>query len=210
MRKIHVLGVVLFVAFSFSAIAVASASATLWLENGKSIIVAKVTTVHGTIILHHKGGIAGNILIECTGLLGGTVGSGAKDEITKVFDLSGKKILETGTGIECLVTESDGIFCSADSKPTVNPLHLPWKTELLLESGNTYDMLEEVTGKGTPGWTSTCIVTVTCEGSDRAKFIGNGTNGAKFKFEAELKATCDDGGEGTLLGEGEVLGFTVS
>lgn len=210
MRKIYIVSLALFAVLAFSAVAVGSASATLWLVNGKSPLVATKVTIHGTIILHHKAGSAGNILIECTGLLEGTVGPGASDEITKVFDLSGKEITETGTGIECKVTESDNVFCAAGSKATVNPLHLNWKTELVLSGGSTFDNLEEVSGKGLPGWTSTCLVTVKCEGKDRSKFLSNGTNGAKLKFEAELKASCSDGGEGTLLGEGEVLGATIS
>jgi len=204
MRKIQILGAFIAV-LAFSALAVASAGATLWLKNGASLSTADPSTTHGTIILEHTGGTTGTSTIECSGLFIGTVGPGAEDKVTEIENLTGT---EKGTKIKCKALA--GCFVS---EPSVTAKKLPWTTELVLEAGVTWDK-QTAAGNG-PGWEVECAfgIKVTCEHEEKAKFIKNGASGAEFNYEGKEsgEATCSDGGKGVVKGtKGTALGFTVS
>jgi hypothetical protein len=200
MRKIQILGAFAAV-LAFSALAVASASATLWLKAGASLSAETAANTHGILILHHTGGLAGSLLIECDGLFVGKVGPGALDLVELVENLSGTE----QDLISCKVT-SGNIFCPTGTLVSVHAVGLPWHTLLVLEAGVTFD--EFLTG----GYEVLCNGNkVECKGANKAKFIKNAANGAEFEFQGTIKNGCNDpGGEGTILGKGEVLGFTVS
>jgi hypothetical protein len=203
MRKIQILGAFIAV-LAFSALAVSSAGATLWLEGGKSLSAEKAGTSHGTITLEHTGGTTGTSTVVCSGLFVGTNGPNAQDKVTLVESLNGseKDLVKCKATAGCFVAE-----------PTVHAVHLPWTTELVLEGGATWDK-QKGTG-GEPGWEVECAfgIKVTCAAAEKAKFIANGANGAEFNYEgaASGEATCSDGGKGVVKGtKGVSLGFTVS
>lgn len=201
MRKIQILGAFIAV-LAFSALAVGSASATLWLKSGASLTKAEATTSHGVIIFHHTGGIFGNALVECTGLFVGTVGPGAEDLITLAENLTGsEKDL-----VKCVSLSG---FCGS---PVLHPENLPWHTLLLLREGKTFDMVEAESGGGEPAYEMLCSIgKVLCRSAVESDFLGNDADGALFTWLPSLTPTpCNDGGTGTLLGEALTLGFTVS
>jgi len=203
MKKVKILGV-LVAALAFSAIAVAGASATLWLKNGVSLTKEEPADAHGELVLHHTGGFGGTILILCTGLTHGFVGPGAKDKTTSVEGLN--KELNT---VECLV-HTGNLGCPAGTKVSVKADGLPWETELLLNGTLTEDDLVGTGGVET-GYTTTCNgISIKCDKNEKSHFASNLANGALFEFLGTNEAACSDGGKGTILGMGEVLGFTVS
>jgi len=195
MRKIQILGAFIAV-LAVSALAVASAGATLWLKSGESLTKSEPATSHGFIIFHHSGGLFGSALIECTGLFVGTVGPGAEDTITLAESLNGsEKDL-----VKCVSLSG---FCGS---PTLHAENLPWKTKLVLREGKTFDVVEG------GAYEMLCSIgKVLCNGTVESDFIGNDADGALFEWLPALtKTPCSDGGEGTLLGVGLTLGFTVS
>ena len=210
MKKIQILGALIAV-LAFSAMAVSSASATLWLIGGKSLTSEVLVNSHGSIILHHAGGLIGGFKVKCTGLFLGFVGAGALDKITNVEGL--KKELKT---VECEFTEG-GNCGTTSAKVNVTAINLPWHTllELVKDSNgqeSTIDhILEEVNKK--PGYEVPCPkvgLTGNCSGLELELFTGNGTNGAIFEFKELEKNSCTDGGTGTITGTGELLGAQVS
>lgn len=206
MRKIQILGAFVAV-LAFSALAVASASATLWL-NGEGLSMNEETssTTRGTIKLEHLGNV-----ITCTGTFIGTVGGPeeihgvALDLVTLVEGLKGEKDL-----INCTETTVGGLFKCANLNALVlvEPVHLPWHTLLELVTGGTVDHFLATNA----GYTARCPLAgnITCEGLELSLFTKNGASGAEFTFSKLEKSKCSDLGEGTLTGEGTVLGFTVS
>jgi len=210
MRKIQILGAFIAV-LAFSALAVASAGATLWLKEGKSLTSPVASTSSGTIVLVHKGGSTGNSRVECTGVFVGKTGAGAKDEITLVENL-------THTEKDLVVCKTlEGCFTST---PTVHAVGLPWATELVLETRKheaeeikgTWDK-QSAAGEG-PGYEVECLfgIKVTCRGTEFAFFLANDPTGALFDYLGAIsgEAKCSDGGIGTIEGKGLAEGFTVS
>jgi hypothetical protein len=199
MRKTKILGAFIAV-LAFSALAVASASATLWLVGGESLSKATSKPSHGKIFLIHKGGSLGNAKVECDGLFIGTVGPGAEDKITLAESLTGEQDLIGG----CKRIEG---FCFG---AVIHPTGLPWTTKLELVGTATWD------NTLASGYNVLCSfgVQVECKGNVKSLFEGNGTNGAKFSFKGAESGeqSCNDGGTGTVEsnGAGELLGATVS
>jgi hypothetical protein len=210
MRKIQILGAFIAV-LAFSALAVASASATLWLVNSKSLVGTEkvAASSHGLLLLHLLKipllGGGGQVLVDCTGLFHGTVGPGAEDEITEVLGLA----LSEKNIIKCKVQSSTNTICVTGNEVTVQALHLPWKTLLVLEGNLTWDNFTGTGGE--TGYESECKgLKPVCNQNERSHFDENLANGALFLFTGERKTTCTPSGEGTVLGMGEVLGATVS
>ena len=87
MRKMQILGVFIAV-LMFSALAVAGASATLWLKAGESVTKNEKAASHGTIILVHEGRSLGAAKVECSGLVEGTVGAGGAGSVTLAENLA--------------------------------------------------------------------------------------------------------------------------
>jgi hypothetical protein len=203
MRKIQILGAFIAV-LAFSMLAVASASATLWLIASKSLTAETAANSHGLIILEHKGGLIGNFKVHCTGLFLGTVGPGALDLVTGVEGL--KK--ETGK-VSCEFSEGGGCGTTG-ALVLVTALNLPWHTLLVLSGSSTLDHFLSETGK-IPGYEVPCgALKGNCSGLELTLFTSNGANGAIFEFNKLVEASCTDGGKGTVTGKGELLGATVS
>lgn len=202
----RVLGIFVTV-FSFSLLLVDSnAQATLWLIGGRSLTTQTAANFHGLLLLHHRGGLTGGFSVDCTILLVGVVGPGALGMITSIEGLKGESEKES---ISCEYTE--GGTCGARNELViVHFLNLPWHTLLELSGGLTMNhFLLEV--QKVPGYEVTCkTLKGSCEGSEFNEFSNNGGNGAIFEFKATLESLCTDGGKGTILGLGEMLGTTVS
>jgi hypothetical protein len=211
MTKYKVIILALFAVFAFSAVAASNAlAAHQWLKGGAPItkVGGEPSTTEGKILLHHIGGLAGELTIECNGKFDGTVGPGVADEITKALTLAGVEVTKTKP-LSCTVVASKSSVCTTGTLVNVVPVDLPWKTELVLEGTSVFDNITE-NGKGLPGYETICHeIPITCTGKDRSKFIKNETTGALLEFLGELKAKCTDGGEGTILGSGIAIGFTV-
>ena len=202
MGKIQIVGAFIAV-LAFSMMAVASVSATLWLQGGKSLTSEITANSHSELTVRHTG-LLGNFTMTCTLLLVGTVGAGASDKTTNVEGL--KKELKT---IECEFFEG-GRCGTTNAKVNITEVNLPRHTLLELTGSSTVDHFLAESGK-VPGYEIHCSsLTLYCEGLELELFKGNGTNGAIFEFNNLEKADCTDGGENTTTGSLEFLGVTVS
>jgi hypothetical protein len=200
-KKFQILGAFAAV-LAFSALTVASASATLWLIGGKSLMVRTLVDAHGELTLSHTGGLAGTLRILCSFLLHGFVGPTTKDEVTDVLGLKGEL-----NKLTCLV-HTGNLLCSAGTLILMTAAHLPWLTELKLVGTETVDEMKGTGGE--TGFSTECNGTsIECSKNETFKFDENLANGALFLAKG-LAATCTDGGTGTLSGMVEVLGATVS
>jgi len=207
--------------FAFAAFSSTSAfAATEWQLNAKAITTPTTSTTTGKLLLEDMNSII-KVDIECSGTFDGTVGPGAADEITKVLNSAGAE--ETGKNlagttvpsINCEIVSKGSCEEANKSKIVVFPIHLPWKSELLLPSGETrVDDLKEGTG-GEPGYEITCkavllgTVTDVCTGKP-GSVMTNETGGVNGVFEeAETfnpAGNCSIGGEkeGLVVGTGLV------
>jgi hypothetical protein len=203
MRKIQILGAFIAV-LAFSALAVSSASATLWLDNGNTVLKAETATTHGTVQLHHIV-LFVETVVECSGLTLGTIGGpkSVEDLITAIHNLTNTEL----NLISCTNVKN----CT---KPVQHVLNLPWSTELLLLSTGTTDDHFFSDGLGEPKLEILCEggLKASCESLINARFDENLANGALFLFTKEGTVTknCSDGGESWITGMGEVLLYTVS
>jgi hypothetical protein len=207
MRKVQILGA-LFAVLAFSAIAVADASATLWLEAGVSPTKEVARTSHGTILLAVEDLFGRKASINCTGLFIGTVGPGNLDLVTLVEGLNKETDL-----ISCTIESDANEICGkVNELVIVHVLNLPWKTELVLSGAKTLDLFLK-TGTAAPGYETLCPKGLNgrCVGKESAEFTGNGVNGAKFTFLGVAPEECSFGLKtGKVSGNGEMLGATVS
>jgi len=212
MRKLAVMGA-FFAVLAFCSLAVASASATVWLKEGQTLGKATLGTTHETLVFVNKSPF-GTLEVECSGLFVGTFGPGGEDSISEIVGLAGEKPKVTCKTIKGITFAGN---CETGKLTLVEAVNLSWHTSLTLHTeGTTWDKIEP--GASTkPGYKIFCegiAGTIECRSSvTESKWIGNGVSGAKFEFrgkEGALAEECSNGGEGTILGKGEVLGFTVS
>ncbi len=205
MQRIKILGLALVTVCAVSALVSASAfAAPEWLLNGKPITTPfsiKSKSV-GSLLLSDLGAPGGGTAITCKGTDKGTVGPGAKDEVTEV----------TATG--CTFEKAGS--CESSKSVTAKGVHLPWKTELELVSGELRDMVTGTSGE--PGWAVECTVggifkiTDECTGLTSTG-ISNVSGGVDAVFDAKTPfAKCSVGGanagmvSGTDLNENPVGG----
>jgi hypothetical protein len=207
MKKIHVIMLSLVAVFAFSAFASSAFAADEWLANGAAISTALTANTEGELLLEDT---SLGLDVNCSGKFEGTVGPGAADEITKVVDLEGKNPLH------CSAASCEGGLA------TVTPVHLPWKTKVVLSGEKFLDELGPGTG-GEPGYkVSGCKIlgietTDECTGKTDSE-LTNGTgdvNGTFSENEAITpRGNCTFGGEkkGLVVGTGltSVSGVTLS
>jgi len=200
-KKFQILGAFVAV-LAFSALTVASASATLWLMGGKSLTVKTLVDTHGELAWHHTGGLGGTLVLLCSFLLHGFVGPGAKDEVTDILGLNGEL-----NKLTCLVHTGNSL-CPAGTLILMTAVRLPWLTELKLVGTETVDEMKGTGGE--TGFSTECKgISIECTKNETFKFDENLANGALFLAKG-LAASCSDGGTGTASGMIEVLGATVS
>ena len=200
MRTLRI-SVALIAVVACSAMIATSASAAGWFRGSEEIRTTESVDWHGELVFHHTGGFAGSVLILCTVLSHGTVGASGKDELTKFLGLNNQL-----DNWPCVVHTGNGL-CAAGTNITVSAKGLPWATQL--STGTPITDAATGTG-GEVGYSTTCNgITIECRHNEVLNFSSNGTNGAIFEDPGTGKASCSDGGTGTLLGKMEVLGFTV-
>jgi hypothetical protein len=217
-RHLQILGALLFAALALSAIAAASAfGSTGWLVDGKPITEAEgalATETEEELELTDLGATP-SLKVSCKDILDGTVGPEVKDEITEVLNVAKEKI-GTGLPLSCTVTNSS--IC-AGNKVSVQPVHLPWLTELEGMEAEAY-ILDHLFGSGAgkePGYTIDCetllgLAEDICEGLTSAK-AENTTENDVLEIFSEVagiesqKRNCTSGGAGVgdIKGEGLVL-----
>jgi hypothetical protein len=197
MRKIQIFGILLAV-LAFSAIAVTSAFANdEWLVGGKLVTapVSAVATGKWLLLALSFGGFVKTHVV-CNGELLGTVnplnvsGKGT-DRITEIHNL-GLTQLKT---ITCEVLSSEKGPCST-TLALFTALHLPWLSELVLQTGDTKprDLLSSG-GTGAPGFelectTSTGTFKETCEGNVETEQLVNEATGVGGTINNKLSAKC--------------------
>lgn len=208
MQRIKILGLALMAVCAVSALVSASAlAAHEWLLNGKPITTAvKINSKSvGSLLLEDLHASGGAVAIVCEGTDKGTVGPGAKDEVTSI------------TATNCTF-EKNG-QCEANKGVTANALHLPWKTTLELVSGELRDVIMGTGGE--PGWNVECTVFGVFKIQDECTALSstgikNDSTGVLAKFDSKTPlANCTNGGanagmvEGTDLNENPT-GGTIS
>ncbi|HEY5194240.1 MAG TPA: hypothetical protein VIJ39_10270 [Solirubrobacteraceae bacterium] len=220
MRKRHIVGLVFTTVFAVVVVSAASAfAATEWQLNAKPITSATATTTTGKFLLEDMNSIT-KVDIECNVTFDGSVGPGAADEITKILNSAGveekaenlAKVIEPS--INCEIVSKGSCEEANKSKIILFPFHLPWKSELLLPSGETrVDDLRAGTG-GEPGYEYTCKavllgnVTDVCTGTP-GSVMTNETGGVNSVFEEaepfNPPGNCSIGGEKETLFVGSGL-----
>jgi hypothetical protein len=203
MKKVHILSTI-FATIALSALVATDVSATLWLDNGKTILTAQEATTHGTTEFHHVV-LFVETVVRCSGLGLGTVGGpkGVEDLGTAIHNLTGSELN--------LIACENVMNCT---KPIQHALNLPGASELLLLSNGKTDDHGFEDGHGLPKLEILCEggLKASCEELANAQFDENLANGALFLAtkEGTLTKNCSDGGESWATGMGEVLLYTVS
>ena len=143
--------------------------------------------------------IIGTVEVQCTGHDEGSVGPGQFDRITKI------------TEIKCAA----GKNCEKIEK-VLEPVHLPWQTELTEEEGKPRDKIKSG-GSGAPGFTVACkelgiIETDECTSEEGSTALANEVTNKELlvltTFDTKTaKSTCKLGGakSGELLGTNAIL-----
>jgi hypothetical protein len=200
MRKIQILGLVLFAAFAGSAVIAASAFAeSEWLINGVAPAAA-VNTKGPKADLKLKDDATG-VEVLCEGTSTGTVGGGGakKDTVVSIT-------VEFAT---CVVLAG---AASCPELTAVAPVNLatPWETEILLVGAEFRDDI--FNAAKTTGWLVECkkvpifgTVDDTCTGNTSTKL----TNEAGGKVDAEFEAKSEAAKCSFSNGEGLVTGLTI-
>lgn len=209
MRKIQVLGAAFFAVLAFGVVA-SAASAHEWvnLKKEKLTKVEKADTA-GTLLLRTIGISSilggGSVTFKCDGLFKGTVGLGAEDTVELATNLKS----EEPDNVDCEAIESTNSVCTNGTLAHLKPDNLPWHTELIEEGGKIYDDFKKAGGEIGYGVLCGIIEGLCSTPLDRALFLENTVQGAKFQFLGELKAKCNIATEGKTFGGGTVLGFLV-
>jgi hypothetical protein len=156
MRKIHLLGLVMFAVFAFSAFAASSVFAAEgheWLDNNIAIPLGTTIAVdsEGALLLEDTDtGTA----VECHGVNTGDVGSDGTDLVATITVNSCE--FDAGKLGECLSLAENGVL-------NVVAENLPWLTELVLETFEgvaTLSDMVEADGAGNPAYLLECTVLV--------------------------------------------------
>jgi hypothetical protein len=162
----------------------ASAAEVEWRQGSMTLSEAIATKASGSMTMTDEGleGEGHPWTLECTAESSeGLAGPGAADESTHGI-----------WGSNCGRTSPPR--CSASELYTLEYLHLPWKSELVVKEGVTQDV---ITGKGgKPGFKIRCNVSGTgttlaeCTGTLEAR-VTNTTGGVSATFDGE-KLTCEN------------------
>jgi hypothetical protein len=181
-----------------------------WLINGNSITSATKTHSKVLVLLSDSKATGGEVKVHCKGFDAGTVGPGAADLVESIT----AELLGTKKSISCSFDKVGA--CKAGTTPTFEAVHLPWKTELVLNGTEVRDLFL-ADGSGAPGWAVTCTnviggtTTDTCEeeaGKPYSAGLSNVSEGVLATFDSKTpSAKCSIGGaeaghlEGTDLTE---------
>ena len=198
MRKVQMICAVCLALSAFGVGLTVSASAAQWLLNGAAITAAQHSITEGKwlLLMLALAGFAKTHII-CNGVLLGTVGPGAKDEVKKVYGLRG----ESEIIIDCTVLSTELGACSGSSLALVDAEHLPWATQMLEpKSGEFVDHFTS-SGSGLPAFRLECTLAngtpliELCEGELLTDAITNDIGGGSSgKMLNQLSAKCNTAG----------------
>src|SRR6478609_9047517 len=152
MRKIQVLGLVLFAVFAVSAAVASAAFAGEWLEDNLPIQVGEElpADTEGTLTLINLTGAGGTVLVEleCSGLFEGDLLAGGVGLILDLYSLGGETIGSLGDTntlpLACLVIKTAGGLGDC----LLNDLVEVWTHNLNLELGAVWETLIELMAAG--------------------------------------------------------------
>jgi hypothetical protein len=176
--------------FAVVAVMSATASALQWLIGGRPVTAATAINSTGKLLLSDlRPKLGGQVAIECEGTDRGTVGPGAKDEVTTI------------TAEKCKFQSGLNGACEASKEVTAKAVNLPWLTLLLDSSRSPSGIGDRVTADNgrNPGWSVECTVagifkiTDTCESSTAEPDIINLATGVDARFLASETAGCSEG-----------------
>jgi hypothetical protein len=214
MKKIHILGVALFVVFAFCAVAAASAFATPeFLDNGESILAS--TTFLSEIMSNSSG----------FGLLWEDMGNSTEIECM-LGDNAG--LLSTTPGLaeitEALCTEGLVILGWCSAPVSIVALNLPWEVTLTLviEGGGDMYRVRLANAAENTGYLVECETALgkqddPCTGASVTFLLENAAEGTllaesdtKTEEEAETNTLCTGtlGGKGLILAGADILFFS--
>jgi hypothetical protein len=169
---------------------------TDWLVSGVKVSEPQAVTWNGTYALNVRigSGEGAENGVECAGSGEGIVNENGYGEIKNWFSSS------------CVPAGGAHQICKSRMK--LEPVDLPWKTELVKVEGKVRDVIVNG-GHGAPGFTVSCSgiigeVTDTCTGLDSAVVfnMANVTGGVSATPRSPEKLNCQEAGEsrGTLSG----------
>ena len=148
-----------------------------WALNGVLLSAPAATKWKGKMKVTDASTEVGSIAVECEDTAEGPVGPGATGEVTK-----------------WTVSSCVGI-APCESGSTIEPLHLPWHTELVTSGGVTRETRTSA-GKGAPGFKIKCkifgiIDPDECTGAAlKTTGTSNGALGVNFNFNSTEKLHC--------------------
>jgi hypothetical protein len=214
MRKIPIVGFMIFAVLALSAVAASSAFAEEvkeWLDNNVAIspAVPVLSELMTDLLLEYMPPAGHEIEkteVECmVGENEGTVGPGALDQIT-----------------EALCLEALAVSGACSAPVTIMADNLPWHTELYLEGTMFRDLLLAEPGGGLPGWHVECetllgLHLILCTGEISVLVENDGTTGtvlAEFDEVSELESETSkcinnitEEGVGLILAGADILIF---
>jgi len=148
MRKLQVLGLVLFAVLVFSAVAATAAFAeSEWLVEGTALAGELPAETEGLLILknYEKNNTTVLVEVHCTGIFKGTIGPGGLDLVDDVLSLDHSLTVvtleegdENKTPLDCLVILDGGALtdCTQEEASELNLANV-WVDNLNLELGLT-------------------------------------------------------------------------
>jgi hypothetical protein len=224
MRKLQIVGALLFATLMLGSTIVTSASAG-WLADGEPITEALPTETEGLLELIALSAGTVSFVIDCEYIFDGSVGPENAGKITEVLNTSHETVGNdgstlSGTGLHCPVTKDEGdtTACKSGSTATVWPANLPWSTELEGMESEPH-ILDVFSGTGgEPGYEVECTIllgikaTDLCVATMSAKVESTEENDVLATFNSESpiesgKANCNTrgAGAGDIAGEGLFL-----
>ena len=171
-------------------VAPALAGARSWHLNGAPITGSVATGWKGTLKFNDTPEPVGPVAVECEDTAEGSVGPGGVGEVTK------------WSASKCAILKG----CEAAGGASVEPVHLPWRSELVVVGGSLRNNLVS-SGKGTPGYKLKCRVlggihmTEECTGT-LSTAVTNNSSGVTAAFSPSEKLNCEIGGKETGWLEG--------
>jgi len=198
MRKLHILGFVVFAVFAGSAGVASSAFAleSTWLVNGvkPAAPVAATTESVGNLLLEDMSALGA--AVECSSVAStGTIGAGPADHVSTVTFILGDCKFETAGPCTSLVA--------------VKAIDLPWTTAITLSAGAFIDTITE-DGAGAPGYLIECktalgVVDDACTKASATSTLTNSGTGVDGAFNTTETGNCSIGGTNEALIAGTVF-----
>ena len=159
MKKSHLIGITLIAVFAFGAMAATSAFAEVgmeWLLHEEKLlsetVLGEIATEGELLLEEMEAPFVGKSVVHCSGVAEGTLGPEGLDLIEEVFGLKGEPVND----LTCEALE--GCETSGTTPPLVEPVNLPWESELVLVGTTVRDNVRSAVAGKAPGYKVTCLV----------------------------------------------------